>query len=315
LKRNSERPSATRGRNAASRAAAHAGDLKQDLELLQRLADPEATDSNAATILKTATGDRDFLIVDQILNQYPKVKMEDALTVAAEKGDLELVNIFLQRSLASDGLHTKISCGPALRAAIRKGHLQAFELLRKKSADLETDSDLRQTLVVIAASEANVKAIKRLLDLGFGHNGKQLNAGGMRALRLGVLEDNNKIINLLVETGTVSHEDLERQSDPVMVICANRNDIRLAKKLANRGADINATGRNVVTALMTAANRGYTEIAKLLLMRGAHQQSDTADKLNFPAFARVTNGLSMAVWHVADWKPQTGSRENYQTLA
>jgi Zn-dependent M28 family amino/carboxypeptidase len=31
-----------------------------------------------------------------------------------------------------------------------------------------------------------------------------------------------------------------------------------------------------------------------------HEQSDTADKLNFPAFARVTNGLSMAVWYIAD---------------
>jgi Zn-dependent M28 family amino/carboxypeptidase len=29
-----------------------------------------------------------------------------------------------------------------------------------------------------------------------------------------------------------------------------------------------------------------------------HEQSDTADKLNFPTFARVTNGLSTAIWDI-----------------
>jgi ankyrin repeat protein len=249
--------------------AAHAGDFRQALELLQSLDDPEAADSNAATILKAATATRDVSTIEQIMNHYPNVKMEDALTVAADRGDLELLNIFIGRNLAPDGKRSSISCGPALRASIRKGHLRAFELLREKSKDLVTDSELRQTLVVIAASESNVKAIKRLLDLGFGQDSGRLNDGGMGALRLAILDNNQKIINLMLHAGTLTHEDLGRQSNPLMVICAIGNDLDLAKKLAGRGADINATGRNGMTALMTAASRGHTEMANLLLFKGA----------------------------------------------
>ena len=43
----------------------------------------------------------------------------------------------------------------------------------------------------------------------------------------------------------------------------------LAKKFANRDAEINATGRNGMTALMTAANRGHAEMVNLLLFKGA----------------------------------------------
>jgi len=54
-----------------------------------------------------------------------------------------------------------------------------------------------------------------------------------------------------------------------MVIVTTRNDVDLAKRLIEKGADVNAPGRNGMSPLMEAANLGHTDMVKLLLFKGA----------------------------------------------
>jgi ankyrin repeat protein len=70
----------------------------------------------------------------------------------------------------------------------------------------------------------------------------------------------------------------ERDISDQMIIAARSNDIRKVRELIERGADVNAK-ENVTgegdTALFHAAAAGYTEVAKVLIEKGA--------KLNGPA--------------------------------
>lgn len=267
---------------------AHRGDFAQALDLLAELNDQEARKANASIILKCAAGRKSQSVAKEIVACYPQVDCQEAFVAAASNGDKELLQLFVEKNISEDGKHTTLSCGPVLKAIAGNGSVQLFNLVAQYAQDLKTDPNLGNDLLELAGSKCHTKLLKRLLDLRYGTESGRLNSAGMWALRSGVKAENSKVIDIMLQAGSLISEILCDSSDPILVIVADRNDVRLAKRLLDRGCQVNERGRNGETALIRAAKLGHTEMVKLLIMRGAdvHARDDKGRSALDHAMAR-----------------------------
>jgi ankyrin repeat protein len=250
--------------------AARSGNLDQAMELLDELTDEQARNSNASIVLDCAVERKDVNAARHIIAHFPQIDAQDALAIAVHNRDMDMVKLIVDSNLW-DGKKVKdsFSCVSAFKAVARTGKVDMFNFLQKHSRDLQTNPDLGHTLLEISGLRGHLKLVKKLLNLGYGRESGKLNGSGMRVLRSAVEEDNGQFINWLLSEGNVGEEELGNLKDSFLVIVATRNNIALAKKLIDSGADINARGRNGVTPLIKASNLGHTEMVKLFLIRGA----------------------------------------------
>lgn len=77
------------------------------------------------------------------------------------------------------------------------------------------------------------------------------------------------ILALVLSTGIVLAQDPKQQLNDQFWEAVRAGDVAQVTALLDKGADVNAKFRYGATALFKAAERGHTEIVKLLLARGA----------------------------------------------
>jgi ankyrin repeat protein len=161
---------------------------------------------------------------------------------------------------------------PALSLACACGHMETVQMLLDHGADVNARDEKFGTALGIATYYDHEEVVKTLLDQGADVNTHVGNHGS--AVRLACRSFsghiNQGLVQLLLDNGA-DPNPLEGEQDNA--ICA----AEVVKMLIQRGAYVNAAGRNGEMALSIAACYGCTEVLHVLLYYGA--SSDTHGRL------------------------------------
>ncbi|MBT9549292.1 MAG: ankyrin repeat domain-containing protein [Hydrogenophaga sp.] len=176
-----------------------------------------------------------------------------------------------------------------------------------------------------AAELDNESAMVQLALRGFDLNTR--NERGDHALHVALREDSIKVVNFLLSQRTVKVESRNAQGESPLMIAAIRGQLASAKRLIERGAEVNKTGwtplhyaasrtepdgvdmvrlmlqhhayidaesPNKSTPLMMAAHYGYSDVVRLLLEEGADPSLRNEQGLTAVDFARRARRDDMA---------------------
>ncbi len=102
---------------------------------------------------------------------------------------------------------------------------------------------------------------------------------------------NPKIKTFLLKHGAIENVSYTSNQQIIDAVCSK--NIKLLKNLINSGANVEAKNKDKYTALMCAANLGYTEIVKELINSGANinEKEDTINYENVTAlFCAINSG-------------------------
>ncbi len=195
------------------------------------------------------------------------------LMLAAQVGGTESVRLLLERG-ADPNITNKAGVTPLLRAATEPAKVR---LLLEHGARPDVPSALGHTPLMLAArSPGATESVRLLLQHGTRVNARSV--FGSSALMAAAAADNLDAVRLLVEHGAEVHLEPTPQGpvpDPIwgglrtpLMWAAFRGNRAMVEYLLGRGADPNHVAF-FGTALTQTAWRGHTEIARLLIRRGA----------------------------------------------
>jgi ankyrin repeat protein len=89
-----------------------------------------------------------------------------------------------------------------------------------------------------------------------------------------------KMVRVLINNGaTIDYPRTPDGRTPLMVTCIYNGDVNIFKLLLDKGADINATSKDDVTALMLAAMNEKIDVVNFLLAKGADPNMKDANGL------------------------------------
>jgi truncated hemoglobin YjbI len=128
-----------------------------------------------------------------------------------------------------------------------------------------------RTLLHDAAALGNVRMVELLLRLGADPNVKT--AGGHTSLycvaNAGQLTGGGDVVRVLVRAGAQVDERSDSKRCTALHMAARRGNTKVAEALIDCGADINAQDKSGDTPLQRAKNCRKSEVALLLVSRGA----------------------------------------------
>lgn len=121
-----------------------------------------------------------------------------------------------------------------------------------------------------AIKRDNPSTISNLLSRGFDAN--TLDPKGLHGLLLAVQEPSPRVVDVLLRWPKTQVESRNASDESPLMLAALRGHVDLAKKLIDRGADVNKTGW---TPLHYAATNGHLEIMNLLLEHHAYIDAES----------------------------------------
>ncbi|MCY7317708.1 MAG: ankyrin repeat domain-containing protein, partial [Ramlibacter sp.] len=121
-----------------------------------------------------------------------------------------------------------------------------------------------------AIKRDNPSTVSNLLSRGFDAN--TLDPKGLHGLLLAVQEPSPRVVDVLLRWPKTQVESRNASDESPLMLAALRGHVDLAKKLIDRGADVNKTGW---TPLHYAATNGHLEIMNLLLEHHAYIDAES----------------------------------------
>lgn len=203
------------------------------------------------------------------------------LIAAVESGQRAVLKVLLESHTASQVKKIVDAHGnTALHRAAFKGDLVSANDLITHGADLRAYNEQLQSPLHIAAREGNVPMSKFLIVRGtpvdlFTKTIRNAYGQESTALYLAAERGHGAVVKMLLSQGaSLSSENYNRRSPLMGAVCSGQiacvhlilNALTQEGKL---GASINAIDRDRNTALILAAERGFWDIARLLLQSGA----------------------------------------------
>jgi ankyrin repeat protein len=257
--------------------------------LLKAGADPNTTLPGGETALMTAARTGKVAAVKALLasgadvNAKESQRGQTALMWAAAEGNVEVVEALLE---AGADLHARLDTGftPFL-FAVREGRIGVVSVLLKAGADVNETIETRRTVakrlgyrgpragisaLVLAVTNAHYEVAAYLLDAGADPN-----AAGAAYTALHII--------------TIVRKPGGGDNDPAPIGSGNMTSLQLVKKLAERGANLNAkmtkkvnlglTGLNALgaTPFFLAARSADAELMRALAALGADPLLTNAD--------------------------------------
>ncbi|XP_062581961.1 uncharacterized protein LOC134243737 isoform X2 [Saccostrea cucullata] len=250
-----------------------------------------------------------------------ETKLRDTLLKACEMGNPNLVQQILEQGenpnfrnemlqtpvhIASEGNHVRvleqlllhgaeidvydINHETPLIMASRKGNWKIIVELLKQGADPDLYNNENQAALYVAVEHDHRYAVSNLLKFG-----ADLNVGldQCTPLHVACRKENQLIIRELLSYGADLHCIDSNQNSPLHIALLWSNDvlkcISIVEELLKNGASINRFGDCMKTPLCIASERGFVNIARLLLSKGAESNLADIDN-NLPFHLASKNG-------------------------
>ena len=305
--------------------------LDSGADLNVQCEDKDGRDGVQRTPLQVAThkGHHDIVLV--LMEHVHMIQKQIALYVASSCGNTHAV-----RSLIDQGTDPNTKCEDndgrrdvkwtPLQVATHKGHLDTVLLLLECGADLESRDHSDQTALYIASSHGYSEVAHSLMD-----HGADLNAGGndrdehgeevgWTPLHAAIYNDHPDTALLLVKRGA-NTETRSSQDQTPLYMASSRGFAEVVRLLIDYGADVDANcddrrGSNHVrwTPLLVAIYNDYSDIALLLLERGANTETRN-DPNQTPLYMELSRGFSdvvrLSTDHGADGDAKCDDRRGF----
>ncbi|MDH4162319.1 MAG: ankyrin repeat domain-containing protein [Nitrospirota bacterium] len=201
-----------------------------------------------------------------------------AVPEAAEKNDLESIDLFIRAGVSLDAADGKGRT--ALMIAAEKGRADMLAKLIEKGANVNFTapakkgpvSALQAVLSVPDLSEAHLRVLQYLLD--HGADVKARDSSGRTALFFAAERGREQVAALLLDHGAeVNATDVRGDFPLLSAACGGHTGV--ARLLLDRGADVKQTMHDQ-TPFLCAVEEGHLGTMKLLLERGADVNTQTA---------------------------------------
>lgn len=127
-----------------------------------------------------------------------------------------------------------------------------------------------------AAQLDNESAMVELALRGFDLNTR--NERGDHALHVALREDSPKVVNFLLSQRTVKVESRNAQGESPLMIAAIMGQLESAKRLIQRGAEVNKTGWTPLHYAASRTERDSVEMVRLMLQHHAYIDAESPNK-------------------------------------
>ena len=259
---------------------------------LMLLAVAGARAESADLQLKEAVRSGDHAAVRSLIEDGADVNAPEAdgatvLHWAVRWDDLESVDLLLRAGANADAANA-YGVTPLSLACINRSALLVTRLL-EAGADPNAATSMGETALMTCARTGNADAVTALMDHGAGNVNAREASRGQTALMWAVAQGHPDVARVLIGRGADVHARTESRSLLVSVggrgderarelplggftpllFAARHGDVESARLLIDAGADIDETGPDGASALVTASFSGHGELAAFLLERGA----------------------------------------------
>lgn len=191
-----------------------------------------------------------------------------ALHKAAEKGDITVVKLLLQKGANAKAVNKGFNKS-VLDIAARHGHLDVMKLLLEKGADPKAFTPFyKESVLHEAAGSRNVEAVKLLLEKGA--DAKAVDDSGTSILHKAADTGTAETVKLLLEKGADA-KATNKSGYTCLHYAAGQGNLQIVKLLLEKGANPKAVTKRSISVLHEAACslKANVEVVKLLLDRGA----------------------------------------------
>ena len=231
-----------------------------------------------------------------------------ALIIAASKGNLDVIELLLVRGAEVDLVNEE--GWTALMEAIRRGREKTVDRLLRAGAKLEArEKRYGVTPLMVASRADNPNIVSALLAKGADVNAAD-ERSGLTALHLALGSNalrSMEIVGELLVGGADAAKPASDGFTPLMAAVDSRLVDKM-KLVLSENPDVNAVTDDGRTALVIAAGRGSSEMARHLLAAGA--KAAPASRAISPLAVAVRSGSLETVRQLIDAKADPNRPDN-----
>jgi len=265
------------------------------------MGDPNDPVSNAAIIEMLEKKEENTTVFSQklvpqnIISNYNCTNPETGdslLIMASKKGNKTILNYLLEKDVNIDLINKNGNA--ALHMAAHNGHAEVLESLLEKGADINLTNTKGNTPLHLAAYKGQ-KDIVEILLANINCEKSAVNQQGYTPLLLTISSDAEntvkiEIIELFKSKGVKNDKTTQLGYGPLHIAAVN-NKSEIIPYLIDNGIDVNEkTGDEYKdTPLHIACRKGYTDVARTLLEKGAVPNLKNAN--NFTPLELVDNNI------------------------
>eukprot|EP00210_Caulerpa_lentillifera_P005472 g5232.t1 len=265
-------------------------------ELIDQGVDVNALDETGVSPLLIACESGKFEIVKYLIDHGADVKFKKAngttpLHIASASGRLLIVDLLIRSGALLDALASGSTS--SLFVACAGGHAALVKNLCLAGANVEIQNHRGWTALHAACQSGNPAAVEVLLLYGVEVEATT-NGTSSTPLHIATMNGNLEAAELLIDKGRANIEARQADNFTPLMLAANGGFLSLVRLLLKKGADPEAVGVHLRTALHVAASNGHTSIINELLDLDANKNSKT-DNGSTPLLLACNGGHEEAV--------------------
>ena len=235
-------------------------------------ADVNSTNKNNVTSLMTACENGNIDAIDVLLNAGANPNIADTEGVTcihhAVNGGCNKEILQAIISLVADINASNMDGETALLIACKKGNIDAIDILLNAGADPNIADSVGVTCIQHVVFEVCSKETLQAI-ISHGADVNATNKNNLTALMIACMKGNIDVINVLLNAGA-DHSIVDTDGKTwIHYAVRGGSSKETLQVIINHGADVNATNKNNLTALMIACMKGYIDAIDVLLSAGA----------------------------------------------
>jgi ankyrin repeat protein len=162
---------------------------------------------------------------------------------------------------------TSIAGAGPLHDAVKQGDISSIESAIDGGADLEAEDEAKLTPLILAALAGRVDVLNVLVDNGASPRGRDGN--GLTGLHAGAHVGETEVVQLFLGYGLDPNDQHNKFSISPLHAAAERGFVEIAALLIEHGANLELTSGTGHTAVFMAALNTHPNMVKLLKTNGA----------------------------------------------